>query len=50
VRAEAAIERLIEAHVVQARPGEVEAHSAGRGATYSLPSLIRVFVRERASR
>jgi hypothetical protein len=46
-RAEAAIERLIEAHLVQARADdEVLAHVGGSAECYSLPSLIRVFVRQ----
>jgi len=44
--AEEAVERLIEAQLVQADAGEVEAHSAWGTATYSLPGLVRVFARQ----
>ncbi|WP_432838233.1 BTAD domain-containing putative transcriptional regulator [Dactylosporangium sp. CA-092794] len=47
-RAEVTIERLIEAHLVEAvEADDVEAHSGGT--RYSLSPLIRVFLRERHS-
>lgn len=45
-QAEEVVERLIEAHLVQADAAEVEAHSAWGTATYLLPGLIRVFARQ----
>jgi Bacterial transcriptional activator domain/NB-ARC domain len=48
-QAESAIERLIEAYVVEAQTEEVSAHSEQHEASYSLPSLIRVFVQEQGS-
>lgn len=50
VRAEDAIERLIEAHLVNAEAGDVVAHISGFGPFYALPSLIRLFVREMIGR
>jgi DNA-binding SARP family transcriptional activator len=47
-QAEEVVERLIEAHLVQADAGEVEAHSTWGTATYSLPGLVRVFARQAA--
>jgi DNA-binding SARP family transcriptional activator len=44
--AETAIERLIEAHLVRAHAGEVQAHAGDRGVSYSVPLLIRLFARE----
>jgi hypothetical protein len=45
-QAEEVVERLIEAHLVQADAGEVEAHSTWGMATYSLPGVVRVFARQ----
>jgi DNA-binding SARP family transcriptional activator len=45
-RAEAAIEQLIEAHVVDAHVADVTAHVADVG-RYSVAALMRIFVRER---
>jgi hypothetical protein len=45
-QAEEVVERLIEAHLVQADAGEVEAHSTWGMATYSLPWVVRVFARQ----
>lgn len=47
-QAEEAVELLIEAHLVQADAGEVQAHSTWGRATYSLPGLVRVFARQAA--
>jgi DNA-binding SARP family transcriptional activator len=45
-QAESAIERLIEAHLVEAQAEEVPAHSEPHEAHYALPSLFRAFVHE----
>ncbi|MBB4761660.1 BTAD domain-containing putative transcriptional regulator [Amorphoplanes digitatis] len=47
VRAEHAVERLFEAHVVRIQPAEVEAHAANGGVCYAVPPVVRAFLRDR---
>jgi DNA-binding SARP family transcriptional activator len=47
LRAEAAIERLIETHLVEVNGAEVNAHGWEDSVQYTLPPLIRLYVRER---
>jgi DNA-binding SARP family transcriptional activator len=46
-RAEAAIERLVETHLVEVDGAEVSAHGWEDCVQYRLPTLIRLYVRER---
>jgi DNA-binding SARP family transcriptional activator len=45
VRAEHAIERLLEAHLVRVARNDVEAHTGNGGASYAVPPVLRVFLR-----